>query len=260
MGSREDAEISMKSAERAVELDPSNSDARVALGSVKWQPYLDWQGAEWEFRLAVALDPNNANAHDGLGGMLSEIGRLDEGLRDSQRAQELDPNQDHLSDALWRRRDYEGSLAILRMMINRHPNDGYLHLSLFQSYSQMGIHKEAIEELQKFLRLFGFAEVAAHVQRAYSVFGYQGALRQCAQETEQLQAAKRIFVPGYLAELYAMLGDKDRAFYWLREGYEHRDRIAVDGGVSLVKTDPLLDPLRSDPRYKDLLRRAGLPE
>jgi len=259
IGSAEDITVSKKYAERAVELDPSYPDARAWLGTLKWQPYLDWQGAEREFRLAIALDPNNANAHDALGQLLNDIGRLDEGLRESQRAQELDPNQDHLSDALWRRRDYDGALTIERMMLNNHPNDGYLHLSLFQSYAQMGMKKEAIEELEKVWRLFGFAEVATHMAQAYDVTGYQGAIRQCAQDTEQLQATNRVFLPANLADMYAILGEKDRAFYWLREANEHREIASVDPGVSLVKTDPLLDSLRSDPRYKELLQRAGLP-
>jgi tetratricopeptide (TPR) repeat protein len=231
----------------------------VALGWVKWQTYLDWKGAEREFRLAIELDPNNVNAHDSLAFLLNGLGYVDEGLHEAQMAQELDPNQDHLSNSLWRRRDYDGTLAILRMMLKRYPNDGYLHLALFSYYAQMGMHKETVEEMEEVMRLFGFADTVPRLAHAYTVSGYQGAIRQCAHELEQLQAAKKVYLPSNLADLYAMLGDRDRAFYWLQEADEHRDMTSADAGVGLLKTDPLLDSLRSDPRYKELLQRAGLP-
>jgi len=66
-------------------------------------------------------------------------------------------------------------------------------------------------------------------------------------------------VPGMLAHFYTLLGEKDRAFYWLQQAYEHREMIGIDGGLYCMKTDPLFDPLRSDPRFSDLLRRMGLP-
>ena len=215
--------VRRRAAERAVEIDPAYSDARVVLGWVKWQPYLDWQGAEQEFRHAIALNPNNSNAHDGLAGLLGAIGRLDEALREGQIAQELDPNQDHLSDALWRRRDYDGTIAIQRMMLKRHPDDGYLHEYLFETYTVKGMHEEAIQEGQQALRLFGLSEAAARVQHAFTIAGYRGAIRQVAKEFEDLQAAKQAFLPGNLAHFYTILGEKDRAFYWLQQAYEHRE-------------------------------------
>jgi len=259
IGSSEDTAIRRRAAEKAVKLDPTCSDARVVLGWVKFQPYLDWQGAEKEFREAIALNPNNANAHDGLAGLLGGMGRLDEELRESQIAQELDPDQDHLSDALWRRRDYDGTIAIQRMMLKRHPDDGYLHWYLFQTYAVKGMHKESIQEMQEGLRLFGLPEGAERVQRAYAIADYRGAIRQVVKEIEDLQTAKQAFLPGNLAELYTILGDKDRAFFWLQQAYEHREMSSMDSGLYYMRTDPMYDPLRSDPRFQELVHRIGPP-
>lgn len=259
LGSSEDVAIRKKSLERAVELDPNDSDARAWLGFLKWQPFLDWQGAEAEFRRAIALSPNNAEAHHLLGLLLVTLGRVNEGLRECQIAQQLNPNQDHMSLALYLARDYDGSIATLRKMLRRDPNNGAYHGFLFQNYNKKGMYRETVQELAQCYSLFGESKAAANIQRAFEVSGYPGAIRQWAKEVEHLQATKRVFLPANLAEAYAILGEKDHAFYWLEQAYEHREMASIDGGVFFLRADPHLDPLRSDPRFNDLLRRVGLP-
>lgn len=77
---------------------------------------------------------------------------------------------------------------------------------------------------------------------------------------EHLQVTHQAFLPGNLARAYAILGDKDHAFHWLEQAYEHREMASFDDGISVLGAEPMFDPLRSDPRFKDLLRRVGLPE
>jgi serine/threonine protein kinase/tetratricopeptide (TPR) repeat protein len=257
--SSEDAKIVRTAAEKAVELDPTLSDARVTLGHLRLCSS-DFRAAEDELRRAVALSPNNASGHEILGDFLNDIGRLDEGLRESQIAQELDPNQDHLMFALDSRREYDRSIAWILMMLKGDPDNGYFHHNLFRSYVEKGRYKEAIEELEKTLSLFGLQESAARVDHAFANSGYRGAMQQYAEELEQLAAMKQVFIPINLAEVYAALGDKDRAFYWLEQAYTHHDIVAVANGLGLemINVDPLMDPLRSDPRFKDLVRRIGL--
>jgi TolB-like protein/DNA-binding winged helix-turn-helix (wHTH) protein/tetratricopeptide (TPR) repeat protein len=257
--SKQDFDIARKMAERAVELDPNSSDAHHTLGDVKGRAW-NWPGSEEEYRRAVVLNPNNAQAHDDLGELLDDTGRFDDGWREYQIAQELDPNNDHLSDAFDRRGQHAHAIAMLQIMLKRYPDNGYLHMSLYRDYVKNGMHKEAVQELEKTLSLFGFPELASRIHRSFVSSGYRGAMQRCAEELESLAATKQVFVPVNLAEVYAALGDKDRAFYWLEQAYAHRDLHAAstDLGLERLNTEFLLDPLRSDPRFKDLVRRVGL--
>jgi tetratricopeptide (TPR) repeat protein len=259
LGSGEDVAIRKKSLERALELDPNNADARALFGFLKWQPFLDWHGAEAEFRRAIALSPNNENARGFLGLLLVTVGRVNEGLRECQIAQQLAPNEDDMSFPLYLAHDYDSSIAMLRMVLSRDPNKAEDHDFLSHNYAKKGMYKEAVQEMEKTYSLFGLSQVADSIRHGYEATGYRGAIQQWAKELEHQQATHQAFPPGSLAAAYAILGDKDRAFYWLDQAYEHREMVSLDGGVYFLPADPMYDSLRSDPRYKDLLRRVGLP-
>jgi hypothetical protein len=124
---------------------------------------------------------------------------------------------------------------------------------------QKRMYKEAVQELEKAYSLFGLSQVADSIRQGYEAAGYRGAIQQWAEELEHRQATHQAFTPGSLAAAYAILGDKDRAFYWLDQAYEHREMDSIDGGVYFLPADPMYESLRSDPRYKALLRRVGLP-
>jgi tetratricopeptide (TPR) repeat protein len=259
LGSREDRAIRKDAAEKALSLDANSSDALVILGEIRWQEF-DWDGAQQALRQAVAVNPNNALGHEQLGYLLGAMGSLDEGLREVLLAQELDPNEVHLDSILEWRGEHDRAIEFLRKMVGIHPEDGILHYALFRNYAAMGAHKEAVEELANALNLWGSSELGSSLHHAFIASGYSGAMKEWAKALERMQAEKRWFVPENSAAAYAAVGDKDRAFYWLEQGYEHRDRVSHDWGLTILKVDPLLVSLRSDPRFSELLRRTGLLE
>ena len=247
-----------RAAEKAVELDPSSSDAMLAVGETKAQAW-DWHGAEEDYRRALALNPNNAAAHDALGGIYDEFGRLEEGWKEFQMAQELDPNQDHLADPLYIRSQFDRAIEIRQRFALRDPGWGYNYYALAMNYAQKGMFKEFAVEMGKATNLFGMPEVASRLQHAYDQSGGQGVLRQGAEDLEHFPAAKEIYMPGDLAELYAALGDRDRAFYWLEEYRQHHDLATAEPSATCdFKSNPWFAPIRSDPRFTEFLRRVGL--
>jgi TolB-like protein/DNA-binding winged helix-turn-helix (wHTH) protein len=259
LGSNEDVAIARRAGQKAVEIDPNFAAARVNLASIKWTVDLDWRGAEADIRQVAAVSPNSAWAHSALCILLINLGNSEEGLRECRIAQRLDPLDDDSALGLYYGREYDDSIVMLRTILQGDPKVGLLHSYLFPDYAMKGMHKEAIQELQQCFSLYGFPRQGANIQRAFETSGYREAIRQWAKEMEGLQETHQAFLPGDLAIAYTILGDKDRAFYWLEQAYEHREMASFDSGISVLGAEPLYDPLRSDPRFKDLLRRMGVP-
>jgi tetratricopeptide (TPR) repeat protein len=245
--------------QKAVDLDPTSSDARVLLAWVKADEDFDWQGSEQEYRHAIQLNPNSAAAHDGLCFFYAEIGRPGEGWSECQVAQALDPDGDHLSQSMYARGERDRAIELLQRWSDVHPGGGYAHWTLHRWYAMKGMYKESIAHMEQGLELYGFGEISRQVHSAFERSGYKGAMREFAKDLEELYAKNEVFAPLTAAQAYAALGEKDRAFYWLNKAYEDRDRVGGDPGLVRLNIYPMLDPLRSDPRFKDLLRRIGLP-
>lgn len=257
--STQDVESAKKLAERAIELDPKLSDGWTQLADIQCD-FREWAAAEQDYFRALALNPNDADAHEHLGRLLEAFGRMEEGWKEAELAQQLDPNGEHIEVAFDHRHQYDQSIQHLTTMLRADPDNGVLHHKLYESYAGKGMHKEAIQELERTLVLFGLSDAAAKVSAAFAPSGYRGAMRKYAEELEHLYATKQVFLPMNVAIAYTAAGNTDRAFHWLQEGCKFRGRATAGYPMVLLNREPLLEPLHEDPRYPGLLHCMGLPQ
>lgn len=249
----QDAAIVKDALERALALDSNLAEAHVWMARFKQVHDWDFSGAEDEFRRAIELEPNNAGAHDLYGWFLDTLGRLEEGGQEERRAQDLDPGQDHLMDGYNVRGQYDRTVEISQRMVALHPNVGVWHHYLYAAYVHNGRYREALPELQQTVICYGHPELAAPLAEAYDKGGIRAMLRLWAKDLENLQGAG--VPPVLVANVYAQLSDADNAFKWLEKGYVERDGFLLD-----LNVNPDWKPLRPDPRFKDIVRRVGLPQ
>ena len=259
--SHEDVEVIKNAARHALELDANSSDAHTLLGEMNVGSW-NWQAGEEEFRRALAVNPNNVEAHENLGQLLLILGKLDEGYREFEVAQTLDPHFDHFSDALERQGQFDRAIDMEVMLLKRYPDDGYLHVELFRLYLKKEMYKEAYFHMAQAATSFDFSEIPAQAHQSPTGSDYRRAIRESLKGYEHLITTHQAFIPVNVAEAYAALGDKDRAVYWLEWAYAQRDLGIASSDLHLerLNLEYLLDPIRSDPRFRDLVHRMGLPQ
>ena len=245
-------------ATKALELDETSAEAHTSLAVIKSEYEWDWLGAEREFKRAIELNPNYATAHHWYSDYLGEMGRHEEAIAEIKRAQQLDPLSLIINTVAgvrfhWARR-YDEAVEQLRKTLEMDPNFAVAHHWLGQVYEQMGQHESAIAEHQKAIRASGgSSQAVAALGHAYAAAGKRNeALRILADLNERRKTA---YVSPYdIAVIHVALGEKDQAFEWLEKAYQERAAPIV-----VLKVDPRLDPLRSDPRFQGLLRRMNFP-
>jgi TolB-like protein/DNA-binding winged helix-turn-helix (wHTH) protein/Tfp pilus assembly protein PilF len=256
---KEDLAASLAAAEKAVALDPTSAEAHLALGGAKWAAGA-WAESEQQFRQAVALDPNSEEAHASLGTILRIMGDANGAWNEAEIAQELNPKAESLGWSLYLQGQYDDVIERTLKYRETHLVNAGDHWSLAQVYLQKRMYAEWATEIGIAMKLYGFPEVVGHLQHAMATDGPKGAIRQWAKELEHLNDTKQLYYPGVLAQIYCVLGDNDRAFYWLEHAYVHRDRAYDDPYLwGTLRIDPGFAALRSDSRYKDLMHRIGLP-
>jgi len=238
---------------KALELEDTLAEAHLALAdSVD-----GLEEQEKHFKRAIELNPGYAAAHHWYSRYLSTMGRLDEALKEIQRAQESDPlsliSNDNVGEVYGWARQYDKAIEQLRETLEMDPNFARTHLDLGVTYEYKGMFDEAIAEFQKARELGGenWPELRAPLQRAYEASGYRGYYQEQLRLLKEL--SKRSYVaPVSIAMIYAQLGDKESAFTWLEKA--NRDQTSL----FFIKVEPVYDSMRSDPRFRDLLHRAGL--
>jgi len=243
---------------KALELDDTLAEAHTSLAGVKEVHDWDFVGAEKEYKRAIELNPNYSLAHLWYSLFLDEMGRLDEAMVEIKKGREVDPislpiNR-NIGIYLFHSRRYEEAITQYRSVIEMDPNFATAHEGLANVYAQTGRYQEAMLEWQKACTLEGEKELAA-VWEKYAASGdYRGALRTVVELLEE-RARRKYVDPNSIALCYVRLGDKDRAFQWLEKAFQEHS-----GGLLGLKSGPVYDPIRSDPRFADLLRRIGLPQ
>jgi serine/threonine protein kinase/Tfp pilus assembly protein PilF len=235
-------------AQKALALDPNLAEAHMSLGDVNFKYDWDWQAAQREFKRAIDLSPSNADAHKWFSTYLYSQGRWNESKAEAELAQRLDPA---LLFVYCLRGEEDRFIALERNYLEFNPDDGFIHLDLAELYARKGMQKEHIAELQRTAALFGFSKVSDNIAATYAASGYRAALRYWALALDR----NGINRPEMVAQAYVRAGDKDLAFKWLERAFRERSNYMV-----FLNVEPVYDPLRSDPRFKDLLRRVGLPE
>jgi len=240
---------------KALELDSTLGEAHNSLAFVLDGFDWDFDSAGKEFRRAIELNPGYATAHHWYAWHLSLLGRYDEAIAEMRKAENLDPlsliiNAD-LAELLVLAHSDDDSIRQSRKTIEMDPNFALAHNQLAQAYLQKQMYDEAVAELKTAVQLSGGSPAfIANLARAYVASGKR------SEAVKLLGDLKKSANPGYsnaseIAVIYAALGDTDQAMNWLEKGYEER----FNPGVLLR---PGFDPLRSDLRFQNLVRRIGL--
>jgi tetratricopeptide (TPR) repeat protein len=242
---------------KALELDNELAEGHKTLAIIKFYADWDWAGAETEFRRALDLNPNYSEGHRMYSVYLSELGRSDEAIKEAQTAQRLDPlsltTAVTVGWAYYYARQYDRAIEQCRDVIELDATFSSGHECLGSAYLAMGSFADAIAECQRSASGSGHASIReASLGRAYALAGRTAQARQILDELTGV--GKHSYVPPYVfAMLYTALGEKEQAFAWLDKGYQERDPYLVR-----LRVDEAVDPLRSDPRFSQLLQRIGL--
>lgn len=264
----------LTAAQRAVGLDSSLADAHVYLATARWRTaWLPsgsaelarqaWSDAEKELRFAVALNPNNAVAHQWLGYHLATAGQFENAIVEMKRARELDPLSPNTQNSLgaayyWAGRDDE-ALREFSQVPDPDANSERRHQRMARIYERKGMLERAAGELVTAARLAGEPALAISVERQYRSSGYAAARKAYlwGDITERRRAETGHDVPMSALQIgadYALLGETGTSLHWLEIAWQQDDP-----GLEYLKIEDCFETLRTNPRFRSLLSRLGLP-
>ncbi len=244
---------------RALELDENLAEAHTALALIVQNHDWDWQTSEKEYRRAIELNPNYATAHHWYAEHLMWLGRFDEALSESERARQLDPLSliiatDH-GAILYYSRQYDRAIEQLRLVLRKDPTFGRAAGIITSAYVEKGMFAQALSDAETLRRLYG--EGPAYWMTLTYIYGRAGQLERARHQLEKLEKLSRHGQVDPVSMTWAHLGmgNKEEALADLEKAYsEHFSMLTT------LKVEPGYDPLRSDPRFQDLLRRVGLAQ
>ena len=242
---------------KALEIDDTLAEAHASLGYIKTFYDWDWSGGEGEFQRAVELNPSYASAHQQYGFALGNMGRLREAMAEEKRALDFDPLSPIMNVSVgltfYRERQYDQAIQEEQKALELDPNFITTYAWLGRAYVQKSVYKEGIAAFEKALAISpGNTNALSDLGHGYAAAGRRAEAQKVLDKLDELSKQKYVSPTG-VAMIYAGLEDKDKAFEWLEKAYGER----AFSLASYIK-DPMFDPLRSDPRFADLLRRMNL--
>jgi TolB-like protein/DNA-binding winged helix-turn-helix (wHTH) protein/Tfp pilus assembly protein PilF len=242
-------------AAQALEIDDALAEAHTSLAFVLYQFEYDFADAEREFKRAIELNPNYATAHHWYSDYLLTMGRADEALLEMQTAQQNDPLSlvinAELGEYFLNAGQKDKAIEQLQRTIEMDPNFIRTHQVLGIVYLKTGMHDQAIAEFQRVRQLDDNPRALMRLGHAYAVSGKRSEAQKILEELKAM-SRKRYVSPLFIAAIFAALGDNEQAFSWIEKAYEQHENI------SSVNTDEDFSRLRSDPGFRDQLRRLGI--
>jgi TolB-like protein/DNA-binding winged helix-turn-helix (wHTH) protein/Tfp pilus assembly protein PilF len=245
---------------KAIDLDDNLAEPHASLAFIAETHEWDWATAEREYKRAVQLNPGDARTHNWYAGYLIYVGRFEEGVSEARRARELDPLSLPVNNALAGRLlaagRYDEALEQVQKTLQLGPHFAPAHQTLGWAHLHGGKSEDAIQDFQKALQLSGSedTDLMLDLGFAYATAGNREEAGRILDKLKSLR--KRGIVPsGSIGILYGALGDLNEAFGWLEKAYDERDPQ-----LTYLKAGRRFEPLRQDPRFRELMRRVGLPE
>ena len=245
-------------AAKALQIDDSLGEPHASLAFARFHYDWDWPGAKSEFKRAIELNPNYSVARHWHAYCLLSVGQTGEALTEIKRAQKLDPLSHIISNTAsailcWAGR-HDQAIEQLQQILEEDPNFAVSHQRLGHEYAEKGMFEESIREYRKAIGLDeGSTYILTGLGKVYAAAGRTAEARKTLRDLEAL-SKRRWVAPSRVASLCASLGEEDLALEWLEKAYEDRNL-----GVPNARFDPAFDPLRSDPRFQELLRRMNFP-
>ncbi len=251
-----------KAARKSLELDSSFAEAHTALALVNHHYHWKWKEAEAGYEQAIDLNPDHADTHLWYSWLLLALGRRDAAFDEIEQTmsivQETDPHRlvavhTTRAAAYYFGREYQRAVEECEKAKQLDPGYFMLHFIAGRAYMRLNEHAKAIAHLKQARTDTGEMPLMdAALGLAYAVSGKKAETMKLA-EAFKAAAKKRYIPPTYFGMLFAGLGDKDKALVWLEKAFEERA-----DGLTWLNVEPMLDEVRSDPRFQDLIRRIGL--
>jgi tetratricopeptide (TPR) repeat protein len=250
--------LATASAERALELDPLLAEAHYAVGAIRLWTEWNWNGADASLRRAAELNPRLAISISSRAALLAWLGQGDDAIREARRGMDLEPDSALITMIAgnvhtWLRR-FSNALELLNRAVELDPTAGFIHWWRTPLLSRQGDHAQAIAATEGALAAGSRpAFLLAALGRAYACADRADDAQQLLDEL--LRRRKQEYVaPLYIGDLYAAIGDRERACDWFERAYEDRN-----GYLPPLLSTPTYDVLRGEPRFDALVRRLRLP-